>query len=54
MRKKLTLLAFALAATAAASLSVPRAEAACPVYCCPGTTLCSPCCSPRFCERNCP
>lgn len=40
MRKKLTVLAFALAASATAFLSAPKVEAACPVYCCPGTTRC--------------
>jgi hypothetical protein len=54
MRKKLTVLAFALAASAAAFLSVPKVEAACPVYCCPGTTRCITCCNLRFCEMNCP
>jgi hypothetical protein len=54
MRKRLLFFAFTLVASAAASLSVPRAEAACRRYCCPDApSRCVTCCIPR-CDLNCP
>ena len=49
MRKKLLLLILALVAVwAAASLSVPTVEAACPKWCCPDVPggYCIICCNP--------
>lgn len=55
MRKvlKLTLALAALAGAGMGLFPPKRAEAACPTYCCPGTTRCITCCT-RTCDLNCP
>lgn len=55
MRKRLIRLTLAVAALAATQLGLfaaPAAEAACPTFCCPGTSICYTCCRP--CPIQCP
>lgn len=55
MRKKIAFLALSLVAAAGASLSTPRAEAACRLICCPNDpSTCIECCRRPCPEIRCP